>query len=265
MKRHGIAPWNVTLQPAGASRLGDFYRKSEADLYVNPLDFHVMSDKDLAQHIAAGIRLYNSLYPPDKGLNPLMVIAVVVVAVAAVAAVAAAGSAAAGGAAATGAGASAASTGIAAASPGLTSVGSMLGTSSTSVLSAVQNVAGYVSTAGKVYSSVTGKNPPEKLMAAADVVGSGSVSGAVKSAVGYQLKQEGLEIAKDDKKAQMALDVMIQREQEKYSAQLRKLSEQEAARLHVPVPEPAPQPAPFSARDVIGFGLPIVLFLLGRG
>jgi hypothetical protein len=141
----------------------------------------------------------------------------------------------------------------------------MTGMSMQSTLATIKSVAGYVSTAGKVYSAVSGKNPPEKLMAAADVVGSGSVTGAVKGAANYQLRQEGLELAKDDKRAQLAMDVMVQREQEKYAAKMRTVSRQEAARLNLPDPQPAQSPAPFSARDVIGFGLPIVLFVLGRG
>jgi len=239
--------------------VADFYRKSELELYLNPVDFHLMSEKELAQNIADGIRLYKSLYPPDKGLNPLMIVALVVVCVAAVAAVAAAGSAAAGGAAAAG---SAGATGVAAAAPGVATAAGTLGVPATSVMSTVQSVAGYVSTAGKVYSAATGKNPPEKLMAAADIVGSGSVTGAVKSAASYQLKQEGLEIAKDDKKAQMALDVLVQKEQQKYAAQLRTVAEQEASRMNVAI---TPPPAPISGREILGIGVPIALFLLGRG
>lgn len=236
--------------------LADFYRKSELELYIDPMQFHVMTETELAQHIADGIRLYKSMFPPDKGLNPLMIVAVVVVAVAAVAAVAAAGSAAAGGsAAASASGAAAAS----AAAPGVATVAATAGAAPASVLSTVQSVAGYVSGAGKVYAVATGKNPPEKLMAAADIVGSPSLSGAVKSGVNYQLKQEGLEVAKDDANAQAALDVMVQREQAKYAAQLRQQAELEAERLSLPPPEP---PQKLGLKDALPFVVPLAIAAL---
>lgn len=235
--------------------LADFYRKDEAALYVNPLEFHLMTDKQLAAHILAGVRIYNSMFPPDKGLNPLAILAVVVVAVAAVAAVAAAGTASAGSAA-------AASASATAAAPGVATVSATVGAPAASVASTVQSVAGYISKAGAVYSKATGKNPPDKLVAAADILGSGSASEAVKAGVNYQMKQEGLEIAKDDKNAQAALAVMAQREQEKYAKQLRLAAEQESKRLGVPI---TPAPEPLSARDWLPVAVPIALFLLGRG
>jgi len=229
-----------------------FYRKAESEFYVDLVDFHLKSDQELAQIIAEGVRLYNQLYPP-KSINPLVILAVVVVAVAAVAAAAAAGSTAA-------SGAAASSTGLTAAAPGATAAASATGLPVSSTLSTIKSVAGYVEGAGKVYAKATGKNPPEKLMAAADIVGSPSLTGAVKTGVDYQLRQEGLAMAKDDKRAKAAMDVMIQREQERYSAQLREIAKQEAQRLSLPPPEP---PKRMELTDALPFILPIAVAILG--
>jgi hypothetical protein len=245
--------------------LNDFYRKNEAEFYIDPVQFHLMSDKELAKIIADGIVLYDDLFPDDS-INPLLIVAIIVICVVAVAVVAAAGAAAAGGGAAAASGGAAAAgattTGVAAAAPGVTAVATSTGASTASVMSTVQSVAGYVSTAGKIYQAKTGKKPPDKLMAAADVVGSGSTTGAIESAVGYQLKQEGLKIKDGDKNAKNALNVMVQREQEKYSATLRKVAEQESKRLNVPISPPS---EPLSFRDVLPVAVPIALFLLNKG
>jgi hypothetical protein len=238
--------------------MGGFYRKTEMELYIDPVQFHLMSEKELAKIIADGIVLYDDLFPDDS-INPLLIVAIVVICVVAVAAVAAAGAAAAGGGAAA---AGTTATGVAAATPGVTAVAASTGLPATSVMSTVQSVAGYVSTAGKVYSAATGKKPPDKLMAAADVVGSGSTTGAIESAVGYQLKQEGLKVRDGDKNAKNALNVMVQREQEKYAATLRKVAEQESARTGVPITPPSD---PLSFRDVLPVAVPIALFFLNQG
>lgn len=237
------------------THLADFYRKTEKEFYIDPVQFHLMSDKELAKIVQDGVVLYDSLFPPSS-FNPMMIVAVVAICVVAVAAVAAAGAATAGGAAA------ASTTGVAAAAPGVTAVASTTGASVSSVMSTVQSVAGYVSTAGKLYSKATGKNPPDKLMAAADIVGSGSTTGAIESAVDYQLKQENLKIKKDDVNARNALNVMVQREQEKYSAKLRQVAELESKRLNVPITPPA-EPAPaMGMRDWLAVIVPVGLFLL---
>lgn len=235
--------------------MSGFYRKTETQLYVNQMNFHLKSDAELAKIFADGTELYNKLFP-RKSISPLAVVAIVAIAVVAVAAVAAAGAASAGGAAA------AASTGAAAAAPGVASVAATTGATASSVMSTVQTVAGYVSAAGKVYAKATGKNPPDKLMAAADVVSSGSSTDAIKSAVGYQLKQENLKVAKGNRNSEAALDVLVQREQQKYASQLRQAAELEARRLNVPI---TPKPAPMGAKDWLPIAVPVVLFLLKAG
>lgn len=212
-----------------------FYKRSQYDLYLDRVQFQFMTNNQLNREIEKGIELVNKLYPPKKGmlskLAPvLFVAAVVTIGVGAIAAGAS------GTAAAAGPAVSSVSASVSAAT-GASTAAATAATTTSSVLSTIQTTAKYLSAAGKIVQKATGKNPAEKLMKAADIVASPSMTSAGVKAVEYELQQQNLKINTKNKKAQAALAERVQREQQVQAAKMRQLAQLQAKQHGFELPQ----------------------------
>jgi hypothetical protein len=226
---------------------GDFYRVDETQLYLRPQDFRIMTDDQLAQIIESGLvewEAYKKSLRKKAFQKRFNIFATVMIAV--------------GGAALLAGGPAAAGPAVEAAGGGAAG-----GAGAGGLFGQLQTVAGYIGKGAAIVGKVTGNDSVNQLAAAANLIGSPSMTDAIESGVNFQLQREGAAIAKDDANGQAALRELIAREQADYAANLRGMAEQQAAATGTQVTVQPPKP--LTLQDVLPYVLPVALSLLMNG
>lgn len=203
-----------------------FYRKTETELYLKPVDFRLMSNDQLLAEVDRAVTVYEqwARAQAKKRQGRFRIYMAAVGAVVGGAAMAASNSASAGGAAVNSAGALPSSTAQAAAGSSAQAAGA----------SKLKGIATYLKKIGPGLASATG-NDPTRIDQAADLIQSGSWQKVIEKGVEHVLKEEGAEIAQEDKDANNALKEVIRRESEAYASKLKKLADQQAEQKALPI------------------------------
>lgn len=227
--------------------LNGFYEKSEVEFLGEEINFKFMTSAQLDNEIVKSIKLYNELYPPYDGwmntAGKLVKVAVI------------------GGAVAISAGGVLAAYGVSlpVAFTAATGQAATAATASSAAFSTIASGASYVSGAGLVYSAVTGKTPPEKLMAAADLINSPTATNAMEKLAKREMERQGVKLQDKDKKSNEALRERIKKEQQKMSDKLRQSAVIESENSGLPMPEKRK----VSKLELAAVATPFLLYFLG--